>query len=110
MLHTVATVESAFNYAVSNNGMHDHTAHAIATALNFTDVLRSRFHSILHLNGWVSALHVVAESRGRSVAVKQDSREEVRLWAKRRAWTPHHLHQVVLETMVSIVIVVTPKE
>ena len=68
------------------------------------------FLEVSYLNGWVSALQVVAEPWRRSIAIEQDSREELRLWTERGAWTPHHLHQVVLETMVSIVIVVTPKE
>ena len=76
------------------------------------NVIFHRFDNnlLFNLNGRVSAFQVIAESRWRSVAIEQDSREEVRFWTKGWAWSPYHLHRIVFETMVSIIVVITPEE
>ena len=64
----------------------------------------------LYLNGWVRAFDVKAETRRWTIVEQKYPSEEIRGIPERSAGPPDHLHGVVLETLVLVIIVITSKE
>ena len=74
-------------------------------------------HTIIHvhvhhwyLNWWICTFDVEAHARRGSIVEEHDTSEQVRGVPQRPARTPNHLHRVVLQSLVLVVIVIAGEE
>ena len=63
-----------------------------------------------YLNWWIPTFDVEAHARRGSVVEEHDTSEQVRGVPQRSAWTPNHLHRVVLQSLVLVIVVIAGEE